>query len=246
MTPSAPTPSDPHPTKQELRERSWEALGNAQATRFPGVKGRIPNFIGAEDAARRLIEIPEFQAAEHIKCNPDSPQKLIRHLALKAGKVVYMAVPKLRDPQPFLCLDPHALPVGSLWKAASIKGAGELGSPIAPEDLPPIDLVVTGCVAVSPQGARLGKGGGYSDLEYALLRETERITEETPIWSTVHQAQVVENDVIPMLSHDFPLTGFVTPEEIVPCPPHFPRPKGIDWEKLLPEKIAAIPILQDP
>ena len=35
-------------------------------------------------------------------------------------------------------------------------------------ELAPVDLVVTGCVAVGVDGARLGKGGGFADLEFAL------------------------------------------------------------------------------
>lgn len=34
-------------------------------------------------------------------------------------------------------------------------------------------------------GARLGKGGGYSDLEYAMLRELDLVGAEVPIFSTL-------------------------------------------------------------
>ena len=41
--------------------------------------------------------------------------------------------------------------------------------------LPPIDLIVCGAVAVNARGARVGKGGGFSDLEYGLLAEAGRV-----------------------------------------------------------------------
>jgi hypothetical protein len=38
-------------------------------------------------------------------------------------------------------------------------------------ELTSVDLVICGGVAVNRQGARVGKGGGFSDLEFALLVE---------------------------------------------------------------------------
>jgi 5-formyltetrahydrofolate cyclo-ligase len=45
------------------------------------------------------------------------------------------------------------------------------GSNPAVADMRPVDIVVCGSVAVNRQGARLGKGAGYSDIEVALLQE---------------------------------------------------------------------------
>src|SRR5262245_24694515 len=78
-----------------------------------------------------------------------------------------MAVPRLRAERCFLRLDPRALG-GKLAPAATIKGASTLGVPVLPREIGRIDLVVAGSVAVDETGARLGKGGGYSDLEFAL------------------------------------------------------------------------------
>src|SRR4051794_16942729 len=59
-----------HDRKQEARERVWAALREAGAARFPGVKGRIPNFVGAEAAAERLAATPGWRSARVIKSNP--------------------------------------------------------------------------------------------------------------------------------------------------------------------------------
>src|SRR5437764_9186670 len=58
--------------KQEIRERIWELLQRQGAARFPGARGRIPNFRGAERAADQLAELPEWGAAHVVKANPDS------------------------------------------------------------------------------------------------------------------------------------------------------------------------------
>jgi 5-formyltetrahydrofolate cyclo-ligase len=35
-------------SKQAIREDVWQALKQARAARFPGARGRIPDFVGAE------------------------------------------------------------------------------------------------------------------------------------------------------------------------------------------------------
>src|SRR5204863_266035 len=81
--------------------------------------------------------------------------------------------------------------------------------PVYPRDLPHIDLVVAGSVAVSRTGARLGKGGGYSDLEYALCRTVGCIDDRTRIATTVHPLQIVR--AVPETDHDFRVDLIVTP-----------------------------------
>jgi 5-formyltetrahydrofolate cyclo-ligase len=97
-------------------------------------------------------------------------------------------------------------------------------------------------VAVNRQGARIGKGGGYSDLEFALLAIEKKIGPQTPIVTTVHPLQIVDED-IPMTDHDIPLNAIVTPDETIEIRSLYPRPKGIYWKMLPKEKIDEIPVL---
>jgi 5-formyltetrahydrofolate cyclo-ligase len=226
--------------KQAWRERIWEALREAHVARFPGAKGRIPNFTGAEKAAALLATTEAWEATRTLKSNPDSPQLPVRVAALQAGKTVVMAVPRLRTPDPFLLLDPDLLEVVPR-KAASIGGSDEHGRPTAVDDVPRLDLVVCGSVCVNRQGVRIGKGGGYSDLEMALGRATGWIDERTTVVTTVHPIQVVDTD-LPETDHDFRLDLIVTPDEVIRCPAHR-RPPGILWDHLDQDKIDAIPAL---
>jgi 5-formyltetrahydrofolate cyclo-ligase len=229
--------------KQAFRERVWARLQQAGVARFPGARGRIPNFTGAEAAATRLAGLPEWERAAALKANPDSPQLPVRTRALEDGKIVYMAVPKLADARPFLALDPSRLNI-PLRKAASIKGAASAGSPVSFEQMRPLDLIVCGSVVVNPAGARIGKGGGYSDLEFALATEAGLIGDDTVVVTTVHPLQVVDED-LPETEHDFRVDLVVTPDKVVRCREvssgH--RPPGIIWDHLDDEKIAAIPAL---
>src|SRR6185295_4681892 len=106
--------------KADLRQEIWAALRAAKATRFPGPDGRIPNFVGAEAAAERLRGTDAWHAAGTLKSNPDSPQWPVRQRALEDGKLLFMAVPRLAEPEPFFLLDPNHL-ADPARKASSIK-----------------------------------------------------------------------------------------------------------------------------
>ena len=153
-----------------------------------------------------------------------------------------MAVPRLRMEKCFVEIDPQRLGKRALL-AASIAGACRHGRAVSPREMRPIDLVVCGSVAVGRDGARLGKGGGYCDLEYGLLREEGKVRESTPILTTVHPLQVVA-ERITMLPHDLPVDFLVTPSEVIATRPAHPRPRGIYWDLLRPLKINTIPLLR--
>lgn len=233
--------------KDSLREEVWMRLEEEDAARFPGAEGRIPNFAGAAEAAERLRKIDPWKAARTLKANPDFPQLPVRQRALEDGKIVYMAVPKLSDPDPFFLLDPEELDEPPR-KASSIKGASRNARQVAVEGLAPVDLVVAGCVAVDRTGARLGKGGGFSDLEYAVALEAGLIEADTPVVTTVHPLQVLAEGRIPTSDHDVFLDWIVTPDEVIRVEESAKEdragPPGIVWEELTEEKIASIPLLQ--
>ena len=226
--------------KQGWRARIWAEMRDAGVARFPGAQGRIPNFTGAERSAARLADLDVWKRTSALKSNPDMPQLPVRTAALAAGKLVVMAVPRLRTPEPFLLLDPGALDVPPR-RAASIKGADAHGRRLGVEAVPGLDLVVCGSVCVNPQGVRIGKGGGYSDLEMGLGIATGWIDKHTTIVTTVHALQLVDAE-LPETEHDFRVDLIVTPDEVIRCPTS-PRPPGILWHHLDRDKIAAVPVL---
>jgi 5-formyltetrahydrofolate cyclo-ligase len=229
--------------KAALRERIWAAMSEPGIARFPSPDGRIPNFVGAERTAKRLQETRAWQRARTVKANPDSPQLPVRQRALEDGKLLYMAVPRLAEDQPFFLLDPDRL-TDPPRRAASIKGASRSARPVGIEELEAVDLVVTGCVAVGKDGARLGKGGGFSDLEYAVAAEAGLISSRTTVVTTVHDVQVVEAGTVPTTGHDMHVDLIATPTQILECPRGRGRPRGrVRWEELTEDKIRAVPFL---
>jgi len=212
-------------TKQQIRERIWETLQRPGVARFPGAVGRIPNFDGATQAAELVRHLQVWQRAGVLKCNPDSPHLPLRQAALREGKTLYMAVPRLRQERCFIELDPQRLGRRAA-AAATIRGAFGYRRPVAIDELRPIDLVICGSVAVNREGARVGKGGGYSDLEYALAFTASRLSSDTPILTTVHSLQLIE-EATPREVHDIPVDYIVTPEELIETHTSLPRPEGI-------------------
>ncbi|MFC7081885.1 5-formyltetrahydrofolate cyclo-ligase [Halorussus caseinilyticus] len=231
--------------KQALRERIWDHLETEGIARFPfPPHDRIPNFEGAGNAADRLAETDEWQSADALKANPDAPQLPVRRRALREEKTVYMAVPRLRDEKPFYELDPAEIPPEEYDSAPTISHVESHARQVGPDEVPEIDLVVSGSVAVTAAGARVGKGEGYSDLEYAVLRELELVGPETPVATTVHDSQVVEEDV-PVEDHDVPMDLVVTPTRTIRTETEFERPTGVFREELTDERIAEIPVLRE-
>ena len=119
--------------------------------------------------------------------------------------------------------------------------AARAGRKVAANQLRPVDLVVCGSVVVNHQGVRIGKGGGFSDLEVAFLIEAGVLRPSTVLVTTVHPLQVVD-EPLPETVHDFRVDLIVTPDEVIWCgEPR--RPPGILWEHLHHDKIAEVPAL---
>ena len=78
--------------KERLRDEIWTLLEQKKVAIFPlPVRGRIPNFIGSDEAARLVRTLPEWKKAKVVFSCPDSPQKRIREFALRDGKILIMA-----------------------------------------------------------------------------------------------------------------------------------------------------------
>lgn len=90
--------------------------------------------------------------------------------------------------------------------AVSAMGIAEpLGAAV---DLMPLRAMLIPALAVTAEGDRLGKGGGYYDRVLADLREV-------PVVALVDDPDVV--DSIPAEAHDMRVHAIVTPTRTLPC-----------------------------
>jgi 5-formyltetrahydrofolate cyclo-ligase len=233
------------PVKDRLRTSVWTQL-KVQRVAVGEPVGHIPRFVGNDRAAAQLALLPVWQQARVIKCNPDQAQAPVRLRALQEDKVLYMAVPRLTEERCFVELTAAVLRHRrvTLEVAATSRGAMQHGRLVAVEEMSPIDLVVVGCVAVSRDGGRTGKGAGFADLELGLLRQRGLIQADTPIVTTVHALQIVPSAELPMRAHDWSLTWIVTPDEAIVTTTRRAQPPGLLWEHLRPEQLATIPVLR--
>ncbi len=234
-----------HAGKDELRKQVWTALqesGVAIGDPF----GWIPNFVGADLAAARLAALPIWKQARVIKSNPDAPQAHVRLRALQDGKILYMAVPRLAEEKCFIELTAQDL-LGrgvSLVDASQWQTAVEIGKRVDFEEMQSIDLAVTGCVAVTRAGGRTGKGAGFADLEFAMLRQFGLLSSQTPLATTVHSLMLVANDRLPVQPHDTFLDWIITPQETIEVKNTGHQPGGIDWDQIRSDQYETIPVLR--
>lgn len=227
-------------TKAEARETLWQELTDRRLARFPfPVRGRIPNYKGAEAAAKNLFTLAPWRDARLLKINPDSPQRPVREEALRRGITYFMPTPRLKAG--FRRFDPVRIPPDCFREAAALSSSEKWGELVPLADMPQVDAIVTGSVAVTRGGKRCGKGEGYSDIEFAILRELGH--KAVPVATTVHDIMVVGD--FPRDDIDLPLSAIATPDGIIEIAAPFLAPEGIDWSRLSAEDLDDMPVLKD-
>jgi len=237
------------PWKWVIRKRIWDKLERDNIARPPRpVHHRIPNFDGADVAAERLAELPEFIAARCVKVNPDTPQKPVRYSVLESGKTLLTPQPRLRTGF-FSTLREDALPPDAGIRDVVVsKGVAKYGTPVSLHDDYTVDLVVVGSTAVCPNtGARVGKGEGFAELEWGILSLQGNLDAATTlVVTTVHDEQVVQDMPEGQLTkHDVPVDIIVTPSRTIRVPNRARKPSGVYWDLLSPQKLAQIKVLRD-
>jgi 5-formyltetrahydrofolate cyclo-ligase len=234
-----------NPGKDAVRADVWRSL-EATGTAVGPAWSLIPNFVGADVAAWRLAQTDEWKRARTVKTNPDAPQIPIRLRALYEGKIVYAPVPYLTKSFPYLRVDPRKMIEKgiSFEMAATSQGFVEHGEALQFEDVEPLDFCVVGSVAVSRQGGRTGKGAGFADLETAIFRELGIVSDTTPIATTVHSSQLVDESRVVIEAHDAPLDLIATEAELIRTVPHGRKPGGVDWDRVQADQYESIPFLK--
>jgi len=187
-------------TKQQVREYVWRRI--EPFSTFPPPYNRIPNFRGAEKACERVKELEEWEKAEVVFSAPDSPLRRLRELCLEQGKMLVMAKPHMKG---LVAIDPEKRVRGTL------KELLRAGREMDWRDLPEVDLFVQGCVAVDLAGNRIGKGKGYEDREYSMLKDVKCFV------VVCHELQVFDDLSYLCEEHDVKCDVILTPERVIRC-----------------------------
>ncbi|KAJ8762764.1 hypothetical protein K2173_017579 [Erythroxylum novogranatense] len=229
--------------KWVIRKRIWEFMEDRNYAQNPRpVHHRIPNFVGASAAAENLSRLEVFVNAGCVKVNPDSPQKQVRFLTLTGGKKLLTPQPRLRTGF-FSVLESHMLNPSTILEACTSVGVAKYGMPIGLDEKLKVDLIVIGSVAVNPKtGARLGKGEGFAELEYGMLRYMGAIDDSTPVVTSVHDCQLVDDiPVEKLLIHDVPVDIICTPTQVIFTRTVIPKPQGLRIELETRQKLPCGP-----
>ncbi|KAL0276741.1 UNVERIFIED_CONTAM: hypothetical protein PYX00_004249 [Menopon gallinae] len=232
-------------SKNAIRKQVWTNFEKKGLVTFPRpVRGRIPNFHGAPEAAAKLAELNVFKKANYVKVNADKPQENVRILTLENKKNLLVPSPRISEAV-FMHVVPEGTGKEDLKKAASRRGMLRWGKLIYINTDIKIDLVVMGSVAVSRQGHRIGKGEGFGDIEFAVLMDIGAITSDTVVVTTVHESQVF--DTLPQSlfkEYDVPVDIIITPTEVIEITNKLPKPKGVFWNMLSQRKLNLMNVLK--
>ena len=170
-------------TKDEIRKKIWHLLEDENIADFPRpCYGRIPNFKGSRNVSERIKELSEFENARAVFCAPDMVLKRIREIVLEEGKVLVVALPHIKD---IVEINERR----EISEATKIRGFVKYGKPLSMQ----IDLFVQGSVAVDRNGNRLGKGKGYGDREYMILKQKGLLQDSVKTVTIVHRLQIVDD-----------------------------------------------------
>ena len=201
-------------TKQEVREWIWEKMTAEGIAQFPlPCYGRIPNFIGVEKATQLIQDLPEFKKARFIFSAPDFVLHNIRELVLQNRKQLLVATPHMLE---FLILNSNNIPTRMITKAVTIKSMYKFGNKVHLNQISrPLDIFCQGSVALDRTGNRLGKGKGYGDREYHLLKQEGIIDKQTLLITLIHDVQLIDDFSYLMESNDVKMQIALTPSEII-------------------------------
>jgi 5-formyltetrahydrofolate cyclo-ligase len=204
----------------------------------------IPDYVGSEIGNQRIRELSIYKKSDVIFITPDNNLASLRKGAILDGKTTIM--PTYGIIRGFLKITRNDVPEGQEAFAATLDGMDKFAEPITLEqitNLGDIDLMVTGASVITLEGLRFGKGHGYFDLEWAMMRTIGVADERTPLVAVAHDCQITEVKIVPE-PHDTIIDYIVTPSQTIEVTSKRPKPVGINWDILPIEMRERIPPLR--
>lgn len=205
----------------------------------------IPDFKGSVRCAERVRDLPVYRKARLLFITPDNCLEYFRELCIRDRKPFLMTPYAIR--RDFFYLDPGRVPRGMESLASTLDGIERYASPVSLRKMMRfgrVDMLVTGVSIVNTKGIRYGKGTGFFDIEWAILRELGMVDDATPIVAVAHDCQVVDTE-FPYAPHDTIVDYIVTPRRTLRVESTKRKPMGIDWRLLPHELFESIPPLQE-
>jgi len=235
-------------SKDVVRESVWRELRRYAKpdSRFHyDLSEFIPDFEGSGRCADAIRGMDVYRRAKLLFITPDNCLEVLRMYAILDSKPFIMPTYGIR--RGFVYITRELVPPGKEDFAATLDGAERFGRYVSLDEIAGmgrIDLMITGASAVSVSGVRYGKGHGYFDLEWAMMREIGVVDEDTPVIAVVHDVQVVEEE-LEADKYDTVVDYIVTPTRVIKVGGGRPKPAGINWERLPRQLLDEIPPLME-
>ena len=230
-----------------IRQQIWEKLRPVAKpdSRFHlNFAEFIPDFEGSSQAIDRVVTQPFYRQGRYAFVTPDNGLADLRRRMLDDGKTLVVSTYGIF--RGFVLLEPAKIAAGHTLFASWLDGLEHFGTPIGLAEIEQrgsFDFMVTGASAVALNGVRFGKGHGFFDMEWGMFTDIGVASEDTPVTAVVHDVQVVDENLVPSET-DILVDSIATPSRFISMN-RGPRPRGIKWELLKPEQLAATPPLQE-
>lgn len=240
--------------RQEYRQKIWDELREVAHpdSRFAwDFSEFIADYEGSGSGAEHIRSLGKELGVESWFITPDNNLDPLRKSLIEDA--IGFIMPSYGIRRGFLLLDPTLVPDGDETLASTLDGVNQYGAEIPitqlSEEYDQIDVLVTGASFVTTNGLRMGKGHGYFDLEWAMLREVNLVDDDTIVIAAAHDVQVIEANMVDrdqlVEQHDTIVDYIVTPSGIREVEDTSPKPQGIFWELLDEEDINSIPPLAE-
>lgn len=205
----------------------------------------IPDYPGSDRIPAALADLPFYGGTGPVFVTPDNNLQALRASLLREGRPLLTTTYGIS--RGFIYFPTGSVLGPSVEFASSLDGAERFGMQVSIEalqSLGKLDFLVTGASAVSMDGIRFGKGHGYFDLEWAMLRHLQMVGEDTPVAACVHDVQCIEQ-YLPAQPNDSSVDWIITPSRTVKVARRQPKPLGINWDQLDPALVESIPPLRE-
>ena len=177
-----------------------------------GVADRLPERSEWGRIAERLRRTEAYRRTHWVFVGPADILSQIRINVLMDGKELIMPSPALKEGF-FLCR-PSGIPFAKRSFAVSFKGLAKFGDRLGLDDFSGLDigLFVADALAWDRLGNRLGDGGGFFDLSWALLKTLGAVSDRAAVLGVGGRAQCV--DLLPVDPWDVKMDGMITEDGI--------------------------------
>ncbi len=209
----------------------------------------IPDYEGSDLCAKRILELTKGnESLDNWLITPDNNLDILREELIK--KDIPFIMPTYGIKRGFLYLDPLDVPKNDEAFASTLDGMNKFAERIKLEviekEVQKIDVMVTGCSFVTEYGLRIGKGHGFFDLEWAMMKEIGKVDENTKVIVSVHNYQVIKGGQEEEIAeeHDTIADYIVTPTDTIKASTIQNKPQCIFWDMLDQDKIEEIPPLK--